>query len=369
MMNTTDLPSQIRECVDEGTSPVTPGEVRARAVVTGPRVRRVPGGHRTRLTVAATGVAAAGLAGALVASQTGGGAPAGTRTVLTAAVLRHVAGASRAAMTSGRADITWTSAGTTVIQHIAFDGANWEDTLPPRGPGQVASSSPSGLHVLTWSGQTIEKVVDGQDYHYPAFAWKPKPHLVAGWMHIIAPGAGAPLNIPDPRTLLSVLSPSAGFVTDGYTTVNGIRVERLRATTPAAVPVAPLDQIIQSEPNDPRFSALELSIDSSDVVLQAQFTVTGSDAISKLTPAGVRTVQQYVVAHRIRFLGQVDFRAAYEALIKSHPGLAMRLRQRGMVATEHVQDPGVTVAVTFSQVGQPQAITAPASYTTVGGKG
>jgi hypothetical protein len=83
----------------------------------------------------------------------------------------------------------------------------------------------------------------------------------------------------------------------------------------------------------------------------------------------VRTVRQYAVAHRIRFLGQVDFRAAYEALIKGHRGLAMQLRQRGMVATEHVQDPGVTVAVTFSQVGQPQAITAPASYTTVGGKG
>ena len=64
--------------------------------------------------------------------------------------------------------------------------------------------------------------MDGQDYHYPAFAWKPKPHLVAGWMHIIAPGADASLNIPDPRTLLSVLSPSAGFVTDGYTTGNGL---------------------------------------------------------------------------------------------------------------------------------------------------
>jgi hypothetical protein len=365
-MRTTDLPSQIRECVDEGTRPVTPGEIRARAVLTEPKVR--PGGHRTRVAVAATGVAAAGLAAALVASQTGGAAPAGTRTVLTAAVLRHVAGASRAAMTSGRSDIRWTSGGTTVIQHIAFDGANWEDTLPPRGPGQVASSSSPGLHVLTWSGQTIEKVVDGQDYHYPAFAWKPKPHLVARWMRIIAPGAGASLNIPDPRTLLSVLSPPAGFVTDGYATVNGVRVERLRATTPAAVPVAPLDPIIQSEPVDPRFSALVLWIDPSDVVLKAQFTVTGPDTFSKLTPAGTRVVEQYMKAHGIKTYGQLWLQAAYEALVRIHPDLARLLRQPGMVVTGHVQDPGVTVAVTFSQIGQPQAITAPASYTTVGGK-
>jgi hypothetical protein len=368
-MNTTDFPSQIRECVDEGTRPVTLGEIRARAVLTQPAVLRVPGRRRTRVVMAATGVAAAGIAGALVASQAGGGTPAGTRTVLTATVLRHVAGASRAAMTSGRADIHWASGGTTVIQHIAFDDANWADTIAPREASQVRSSSSPGLHVLTWAGPTIEKVVDGQDYHYPAFAWKPKPHLVAGWMHIIAPGAGASLNIPDPRTLLSVLSPSAGFVTDGYATVNGVRVERLRATTPGAVPVAPLDPIIQSEPSDPRFSALNLWIDPSDVVLKAEFTVTGSDTIAKLTPAGVRAAERYIRAHGIKVYGQLHLQAAYKALIKAQPGLAWRLRQPGMVGAVHVQDPGVTVTVTFSQIGQPQPITAPASYTTVGGKG
>lgn len=261
---------------------------------------------------AATGTAAVAIAvtGALVASQTGAVTVTGSQTVLTAVVLRHMASATQTAMTSGRADIDWTSGGSTVTQHIAFDGANWEDTLPPRAAGQNPTSSGSQLHRLTWTGETIEKIVDGKDYHYPAFAFGPTPHIVAGWMRIVAPGASAPLNIPDPRTLLSVLSPSAGFVADGYTTVDGVRVEHLRATTPGAVAVTPLNSIIQSEPANPRLSAINLWVSQSDVVLKAQFTVTGPAAAA-----------------------------------------------------------GVSVAVTFSQIGQPQPITAPSRYTTVGGKG
>lgn len=364
-MNTTDLPPLIRECVDAGTRPVTLAEIKARAVLTERTVRRVPARRRTRVAVAATGIAAAGIAGVLVASQAGDGTAAGTRTVLTAAVLHHMAIASQAAMTSGRADIDWTSGGGTVIQHIAFDGANWEDTTPPAG----ATSPGSKAHAFTWAGETIEIVVDGQYYHYPAFTLKPKPHLVAGWMHVIAPGAGASLNIPDPRTLLSVLSPSAGLVIDGYATVNGVRVEHLQATTPGAVPVTPLDSIMQSASADPRLSVLDLWVDPSDVVLKAQFTVTGQDTISKLTPAGTQAVEQYMKAHGLKAYGQDPLQAAYEALVKAHPGLATVLRQPGMVVAEHVQGPGVTVAVTFSQIGQPQAITAPANYTTAGGKG
>src|SRR5215469_5054708 len=252
-MNTTELPAMIRECVDGGTQPISLGEVRARAVMPERRVRPAPVRREARLGAAAAGVAAAGIAAALVASQVGGTA-ARTPAVLTAAMLKHVAAASQAAMTSGQARIATATGGSTLVQQITFDGANWNDVLNPGAPVRIHRTS----HSISWTGESIDRVVDGQDYHYPAFAFKPVPHIAAEWMHIIAPGAGAPLNIPDPRTLLGVLSPSAGFVTDGYATVNGVRAEHLRATTPAAVPLHPLNPLIATGPDNPRVSALDL---------------------------------------------------------------------------------------------------------------
>ena len=275
-MNTIDLPSMLRECVDGNAEPVSFGEIKARAGLT---ARRAPALRRTLLGTAGAGLAAAGIAGALVASQTGGGT-AGT--VLTAEVLQRVASASQAAMTSGQADIDWTSSGLrTVRQQITFDGANWNDV----------------------TGNSISRVVDGQEFHYPAFARTAHGmRIEPGWMRIITPGAAAPLAIPDPRKLLSVLSPAAGFAADGYTTENGVRLEHLRATTPGAVSLTPLDPLIQSDPDNAKVSALDLWVDPSDVVVQARITVSGS----------------------------------------------------------------VTVSVTFSRIGQPQQIPAPARYTTWG---
>jgi hypothetical protein len=304
-MNATELPAMIRECVDGSTQPVTFCEIKARAVMTERRVRPVP--VRRRAPLAAAGVAAAGIAWALVASQAGGTA-AGGRTVLTAAMLKHVASASWAAMTSGRADIDWVSSGssTPVIQEITFDGANWNDVMNPGQPIREHHLA----HGLSWTGEDINRDVDGRAYHYPALVPTPTPHVVPGWMQIGGPGAAQPLNIPDPRTLLDVLSPSAGFVSDGSTTVNGVTLQHLHATTPSAVPLSPWDQIIDSEPDNPRVSALDLWVDSSGIVVKAQITVSGTNGVV------------------------------------SRPDTL----------------PSVTVTVTFSQIGQPQDITAPAHY-------
>lgn len=306
-MNTTDLPPLIRDGVEGGTSPITFGEIRTRAVMTEGAVRRVPARRRSRSGVAATGLAAAGIAGALVASQIGG-VNARTPAVLTAAMLKHVADASWAAMTSGQADIDWTSSGSSasVIQDITFDGANWNDVMNPGEPERVRHSG----NMTSWTGENINRVVGGQLYHYPAVARTPQPHLVQGWMHITAAGTAAPLTIPDPRSLLSVLSPSAGFISDGYTTANGVTLQHLHATTPGAAPVTPWDQIIDSEPDNPVVSGIDVWVSSSDVVVKAQVTVTGSGTGS------------------------------------------------------------VTVTVMFSRIGQPQAINVPSPIiSTIGGKG
>ncbi|HZR49304.1 MAG TPA: hypothetical protein VFB06_07290 [Streptosporangiaceae bacterium] len=281
-MNTIDLPPLLRECVDANVEPVSFGEIRTRAELTGRAERRAPARRRTLLGTAGAGLVAAGIAGALVASQAGGGAAS---LVLTAATLKQMASASHAAMTSGQADIDWTASGLPG-QHrrITFDGGNWNDVV----------------------GRSISRVVDGQEFHNPAFTRAAHGMgIKPGWMRVLIPGSVPSLNIPDPRTLLSVLSPAAGFVADGSTTENGVRLEHLRAATPRAVSLAPLNPLIASEPDDAYVSALDLWVDPADVVLRAEVTVSG-------------------------------------------------------------QGGSVTVRVTFSQVGQPQTITAPATYTTWG---
>jgi hypothetical protein len=369
-MNTTDLPAMIRECVDGETQPISLSEIKARAALTERGARPVPVRRVTRPGLAAVGLAAAGIAGALVASQVGGGTAAGTRAVLTAAMLKQVANASQAAMTSGRAGIVTATGGSTLVQQVSFDGADYSDVMNPG----MSLKIHRGPHSISWTGESITKVVDGQFYHYPAVSFKPTPHPIPEWMRIIAPGAAQPYNIPDPRTLLSVLSPSAGFAIDGYATVNGVRAEHLRATTPGAVPLQPLNPLIGTEPDNPRVSALDLWVGPSDVVLKAQFTITGAGPVSMLTAAGVQTLHQYAKEHGITIPDVLQNRGALTAWASAqaaagNAGLAGLLRQPGMVTTEHVTDPGVTVTVTFSQIGQPQDITAPAHYITLGGKG
>lgn len=368
-MNTTDLPAQIRECVSQGASPVTLDEVKARAAPPERAVRRVllPMPRRTRLGVAVTGVVAAGIAGALVASQSGGTAVTGA--VLTSATLKHIASASQTAMTSGQASLVTTTGGSTLVQQITFDGANWNDVTDPGAPLKIHQSA----HMISWTGESIDRVVDGQAYHYPTVVFKPTPHPIQAWMHITAPGAGTSLNIPDPRTLLSTLSSSAGFVTDGYATVTGVRVEHLRATTPAAVPLQPLNPLIGTEPDIPHLSALDLWVDSSDVVLKAQFTVSGTDTVSTLTAAGTQALRQYIKEHGLKTNAVILHNGgalsawAQSQAAAGNTGVAALLRQPGMVTTGHVKDSGVTVTVTFSQIGQPQTITVPTDIVSTSG--
>lgn len=315
-MNTSELSAQIRDCVDGGASPITATEIKAKSPISERHRLRVPRQRRALLGAAVTGVTAAGVATALIASQGGG-----TAAVLTAATLKQMADASTAAMNSGEAHIVWAGPGSTVVQDVTFDGANWNDVVNPGQPRhlqhttQIVNTSHGKVteRVTRWTGESVSRVVDGQSYRYPALPLGGSSQATDGWVHLITPGAGGPLNIPDPRSLVRVLSPSAGFVPDGSATLNGVGVRHLRATTPGAVALQPLDDVIQSEPDNARVSALDLWVDSSGVVLKAQLTVSGT--------SGTGVPQS------------------------------------------------VTVTVTFSDIGQPQSIPTPAPIVqTLGGK-
>jgi hypothetical protein len=326
-MNSTDFKAQIRDCVDGGARPVTIDEITRRAVTHSQPARRAPQRRvQIRLAVTVTGVAAgvaaAGVAGALVASQ---GGTSGTGTVLTAAMVKHVASTSQAAMTSGEADLDWTASGLpAVIQQITFNGADWNDVINPGAPSVVTHTgntitvidpgSPGVVRhtgsMISRSGESINRVVDGRTYAWPAPRMTSSGIKFEGWE--LLPGASTGSGIPDPRTLLGLLSPSAGFVTAGDTTVNGVPVQQLRATTPGAVAITPLNQIIDSEPDNARLSAIDLWVDTAGVVQKIQVTVSGTDG-------------------------------------KGNPQSA-------------------TVTAVFSKIGQAQPIAAPASYITLGAK-
>jgi hypothetical protein len=314
-MNSTDLSPLIRECVDGPTNPVTFREIRARAAMAERVVRREPERRRARFAVAGAGLAAAGIAGGLAATQIGGGVTAaGTQRTVTAAVIRQIATASQTAMNSGQAEVGTTTGGTTVVQDITFDGPNWNDVLNPGMPFTILKSSPK---YVSWTGESIDRVVNGQSYHYPYVRFTPgqqplNPRSTQEWMHITAPGAAAALNMPDLKTLLSVLSPTAGFVADGYTTINGVQARHMHATTPGSVSLTPLNPLIATEPDNPGLSALDVWVDSSGVVVKVELTVAGSGAAK--------------------------------------------------------QGQDVTISATFSQMGQPQQITVPANVVTPPGK-
>jgi hypothetical protein len=335
-MNSTDFKAQIRDCVDGGARPVTTDEITRRAATHAQPARRVPVRRvpvRLAVTVTgvAAGVAAAGVAGALVASQGGGtsgtggtsavGRVSATGTVLTAAMVKHVVSTSQAAMTSGEADLDWTSSGLpAVIQQITFNGADWNDVIDPGAPSVITHTGKTitvidpGSPVshtgsmISRSGESINRVVDGRTYIWPAPRMTSSGVKFEGWE--LLPGASTGSGIPDPRTLLGLLSPSAGFVTAGDTTVNGVTVQQLRATTPGAVAITPLNQIIDSEPDHAQLSAIDLWVDPAGVVQKIQVTVSGTDG-------------------------------------KGNPQSA-------------------TVTAVFSKIGQAQPITAPATYTTPG---
>ena len=273
-MKTSELPAQIRECVDRGASPITMSEIKAKTFISERRVVRLSKPRPTLLGVAITGVAAAGIAGALVATQAGGSGSA-TGAVLTAATLKQMAYASATAMTSGQAGIDWSGNGSpsVVKQQISFDGANWNDVLNPGQPIKITHRTKDSI---AWTGESTDRVVDGRNYHYGlvVVGTIQNPRFRYEWREI--PGAAGSLNIPDPRSLVSLLSPSAGLVDGGTTTVNGVSLKHLHATTPGAVALQPLNDVIQSEPDNAKASAIDLWVNPSGVVLKAEITVSGT---------------------------------------------------------------------------------------------
>jgi hypothetical protein len=338
-----ELRDQIAELIEAGAGPVTAGEIAAGPRRAGSRRTRWQAGRpplRGRVGVlAVAGLTAGGVAAAVVLAA--GTAP-GRReppAVLTAAMVARVASASRAALAvSGEVSIASQDSRNGVVQDdatmdISFDGANWNLTARqamPTAAGQPATSQ-----------FAINRVVGGQAYYYIAAA-SARPR----WYHDTGPGP-VPMHItPDPRTLLGVLTPRAGFRQAGTVTDGGIRLRKLVATrfTELALP-GPFPAL----PPGGRLSALTLWVDGSGVVRRMDITASATMPVIKLA----------------------SLTPAQRALLRQDQGrpaaLARLLRSGALPITREVQL--TTLHVWFLRIGQPQPISAPAGAIPVSPRG
>jgi hypothetical protein len=286
--------------------------------------------------------------------QPGGGHPARS-TVLTAAMVRHVASASAVALaTSGRAVITYRTSQNGTLQvagadNVTFAGKDWNDSLSQSFPAS-GSTAASSQHA-------INRDVGGHFYLYTIGAsgtWE--------WIRDTNPSGHPSVTAPNPRQLLGVLRPEARFVSIGYQVIDGVRLQGLRATQPGGVPQ--LDTLFSTMPGG-RPTALTVWVDGHDVVRLMDATLrsvtnTSSGDVLKRDSHGHLTI---LVANQALLK---EFRAA---LAKKNPQhMVVRIDHHLRVTTHHeVQLTGVSV--TFSDIGQPQHIVVPRHAVGVFGRG
>jgi hypothetical protein len=278
----TDLENQIRELIDGGTRPVSFQEIRQRRA---PAVRREAGRRRTLITVAVSGVAAAGCAAGLAVALSSPGAPArpvaravpsaspsNQRSVfLTAATIRQVASASQSALAnSGVERISYRS-----VKNGAVDGEG-ADTVTYSGRDYIYAVSQT---VPTLAGGSI-RVVNGQFYLKGAGS---------PWLHEI--GEGTNPTFPEAATLVRLLSPAAHFQNAGTDVIGGVRLTHLHATMLSGLPALPtlsryanLTAYLKDATVPPgTLTALDVWVDSRGVVHQMKVQLKGADGLTALT--------------------------------------------------------------------------------------
>lgn len=274
----TDLAEEIRELIGTGARPITLSEITART-----RTALVPS-PRLRLGWAAavvTAVVAVGSMGAITAAELAAGAhaagpragrparPAGM--LLTAAQLRQVTMASRAALAhSARAYITYLSP---VPYHayqnedVAFSGENYSfvgSVINPAAisrPGQVAWFAERLVN-----GQTYDRLLDGRGWH---------------WFHYTSRAGGQATRVLDPRAMLSMLAPGGRFRFAGHVVIGGVPLLRLAASDLANVPRL---TVLTGAGAGESATALDVLVDSHGVVHRVDISLRGTTLTAAARP-------------------------------------------------------------------------------------
>jgi hypothetical protein len=355
---------------------------------TGLCARAVRRHHQRRLTIRAAvagGTAAATGAGLAVSGLAGpGGPPAqqvtGRPGVVTAAMVRHVASVSSAALAkAGHVRIAYHStangkpaeAGT---DDITFSGKNSNDVSYEKIPP---------------NGTVVYRLVNGQAYYYGHGFTRRQP-LRPRWVHDTSPRAAASISvkIPDPRKLLRALEPGARFVRAGYQVVDGVRLEHLRATQVSRLPrgltsigVPAVGRTTYRDGSIERdwLTALDVWVDGHGVVRRIQIISSGTNTAPVFTITrernGRTTVQRLIRALRITG-GKPAREVCIEGTVNRpqkiwHESCQKVDESHGNVTEHRVVDERsqTVVSVSFLDIGKPQAITAPQHAVPIHGQG
>ena len=272
MLTEDQLADQLRDQLRRELAAVEPGP----DLLAGLSRRRARRTLATRVSLVAAPAAAAAVAAALIVPGIGGGAAPGPRpsgpvtsgtprpAVLTAATVKQVASQSRRAMArSGKVTVSYRMTDNGALtgsgsDRITFAGHNWNDVITqnfPAGNGARASTQTA-----------INRIVNGQLYLHIA-----GPDNRVRWYHDTNPAGHPSIRIPDPRTLLSLLSPSAKFQVTGHRDTGGTRLTGLRAT---AIPqLRPLNWLPGAEAGA-QVTSLTVWVDAHHVVRQMSLQIT-----------------------------------------------------------------------------------------------
>jgi hypothetical protein len=283
----TDLKDQIRDLIERGAQPVSFQEISERRTARTHAIPRPAGRRRVIFTGAGVGLAAAGCAAGLViaTASPGAPAPAGARarpagpsrqsaTLVTAAVIEHVASASGSALaSSGQERINYrsvkngavTSAGTDTVTYSGSDYIYAVRTTVPTIP------------------EGIIRVVNGQFYIKDATA------IRETWIHQL--GESTTPHFPEAATLLRLLSPAAKFQNAGTDVIGGVRLTHLHATQVSGLPADPTLARYANLVSDAKsavvsagtLTALDLWADSQGVVRRMTIQLHGGDGQTTLT--------------------------------------------------------------------------------------
>ena len=360
---TAELKDQILDLMERGIEPLSTDQIARHTATRTTPFPPMSHARTKRLAAIGAGVAAAACAAAVVAAQVGGATARSenqahrAHTALTAAMVEHMAAASRLALARyGRAVVHTRSTSDGVVQEttvddITFSGKNWNDAFSETTPaldGQPANTQ-----------SAINRVVDGQAYDYFV-----ANHGLA-WYHVTGPTAVHNMPISDPRKLLSELAPSAQFVKVGSGSIDGVAVEHLRATALKGVPDIPLAYLGAGG----RLTALDVWVDGKGVVRQMSLSTTqyvhvGASTLGDVLrhlPKNVKIVGAEHLAKtalvRAWFYigknGKID-------LVKVRPAPHRLMKTQTQVTT---------VVVNFTDIGQRQTIKPPPHSIPVYGRG
>jgi hypothetical protein len=343
----------LKDLIDGGAAPVTLAEIEQRAASRaapdqrrlararlGARLTRHPG--RLAATVAA---AAAVIAAAVTATNLTGSTASPTarnQAILTAAMVRHLANESRLALASaGRAEVTYRDTQAGVVQDygsddITFSGKNWNDAFSqtlPASAGQPVNTE-----------FAINRIVNGQAYYYI----KGETDKLE-WYHDTNPSNHPQVSVPDPRTALAVLEPSARFEVVGAQTIGGLRLTELRATDLSQLPS--LGTMPDIQPGE-QITSLEVWVDPHGVVHRMSISLQQTMIVYPLNG----------LPGRLKSLIRKDARAItlqkIEVLLRRHDRLHPAQGADASGGRREVQVTQLTVS--FLDIGQRQLITAPA---------